>query len=435
MTPRLVFLSLINGRFSHGLFWNIVGTFFTQGSTFLTSIALARLLGVDIYGEFGMILSTLLTVTGIAQVSTGFTVTKYVAEFRDIDKARAGRILGLCSLLTLIMGILATILLIFCVPWVSERIMEAPRLETSLALASPFVLFSVMNAYQIGGLAGLESYRNISISSAVLGALNLMLCSAGAFFGGLNGALLGIVVISILRWATYALILRREAKKHQIFLQRANLAKESGVIFKFALPAALSGLSYLPAIWMSNAFLVQQAHGYSEMGIYVATNNLKMLFLLIPSLINGVSTSILNNHKGQGNKKSFNQTFFFTMQVTLATSLLGAICLFLGGEFLIRRIFGEAYFYEGTKLLISIMAVQVIVEAAGIATYQIIQAQEKMWKSLFYIAIPRDATIVFLAYLLIPIYGAIGLAASILLGFCFALVMKIGIAYSLKFNK
>lgn len=434
MTPRLAFLSLINGRFSRGLFWNIVSTFCTQGSTFLTSIALARLLGVDIYGEFGMILSTLLTVTGIAQVSTGFTVTKYIAEFRDIDKARAGRILGLCSLLTLIMGILATILLLLCLPWVSERIMEAPRLESSLALATPFVLFSVMNAYQIGGLAGLESYRSISIFSAVLGALNLMLCSAGAFYGGLNGALLGIVVVSILRWATYALILRREAKKHQIFLQRTQLARESGVIFKFALPAALSGLSSMPAIWMSNAFLVQQDHGYSEMGIYVATNNLKMLFLLLPSLLNGVATSILNNHKGHGNEKSFNRTFFFTMRITLATSLLGAICFFLGGEFLIKRIFGEAYFYDGTKILILIMAIQVIIEATGIAVYQIIQAQEKMWKSLFYIAIPRDAMMVVLAYLLIPIYGAIGLATSILLGICFALVMKIGIVYLLKFK-
>lgn len=432
MTFRVKFLNQVRGRFSRGLFWNIVSTLFTQGSTFLTSMILARLLGVDIYGEFSMVLSTLLTVTGIAQVSTGLTVTKYVAEFRDTDKVRAGRILGLCLMLTLVMGIAASVFLLLCAPWISERIMVAPHLEASLVLAIPFVLFSVMNAYQVGGLAGLESYKQISIYSSLLGVLYLAMCSAGAFFGGLNGALLGIVSIAILRWATYAVILRREAKKHQILLELSHWTEERGAIIRFALPASLAGLSYMPAIWMSNAFLVQQANGFFEMGIYAATLNLKILFLLLPSLINGVATSILNNNKGLGDKKLFDRTFFVTIQITLVTSLFGAMIMFLGGEFLIRRTFGEAYLYEGTKFLISIMAVQVIIEAIGIAVYQIIQAQEKMWKSLFYIVIPRDATIVVLAYILIPIYGAIGLAASLLIGFFFALLMKIFIAYKLK---
>ena len=87
----------IRGRFVSGITWNVVSAAFIQGSVFLTNVAIANILGREVFGEFGMIQNTMLIVAGIAQMSMGVTATKYIAEFRSNDKARAGRILGLCS--------------------------------------------------------------------------------------------------------------------------------------------------------------------------------------------------------------------------------------------------------------------------------------------------------------------------------------------------
>ena len=260
------FLSHLGGRFSRGVFWNLIGTVFAQGSVFLTAIILARILGKETFGEFGIIQSTLLTLTSIAQVATGVTATKYVAEFRDVDKARAGRVLGLCSVLTLVTGIFAICLMVISTPWLAEHIFNAPHLGSSLLVAAAFVLFSVMNGYQIGALAGLESYKSISLYGALLGAVYLAVCGVGADLWGLHGALGGMVISALLRWCVYGAVLRHELFRWDIRVKLREGLLEREILHRFALPAALSGLTSMPAIWMGNALLVRQPDGYAEMG-------------------------------------------------------------------------------------------------------------------------------------------------------------------------
>src|SRR3954465_9073982 len=98
----------IRKRFGHGVAWNLFDTVLTQGSVFVTTMLLARILGKEVFGELGMIQSTMQTLATVAQLAAGFTATKYVAEYRDTNKARTGRILGLCSVMTFANGALAT---------------------------------------------------------------------------------------------------------------------------------------------------------------------------------------------------------------------------------------------------------------------------------------------------------------------------------------
>lgn len=421
------------GRFGQGVFWNLLGTLFAQGSVFLTAIILARLLGKEIFGELGMIQSTLLTLASIAQVSTGLTATKYVAEFRDADKARAGRVLGLCSVLTLATGVVATALLLISAPWVAEHMLAAPHLAVSLAISAAFVLFSVMNGYQIGALAGLESYKSISVYGALLGAVHLALCGLGAMLGGLHGALGGMAVSALLRWGVYGLVLHREINKQCITIQRKEGLKERDILHRFALPAALSGLTTMPAIWLGNAFLVQQPGGYTEMGIYSAAINLRTIVLFLPVLFNSVAVSLINSHKGQKNSQSYTSAFFLNLKLTTVAALIGAVVMWWWGEWMIR-IFGPDFVSKNVSVLMLLMSISVVLEAIGVAVYQLIQSHEKMWLSFFTIALPRDLLIVVAAYFLTQSYGSAGLAGAYALGCLFALMVKLGLSYKLSLH-
>lgn len=418
-------------RFARGVYWNGLGTLFAQGSVFLTAVLLARLLGKEVFGELGIIQSTLLTLTSIAQVSTGLTATKYVAEFRDADKARAGRVLGLCSVLTLATGVVATALLLISAPWVAAHMLAAPHLAASLSIAAAFVLFSVMNGYQIGALAGLESYQSISVYGALLGAAHLALCGLGAMLLDLHGALGGMALSALLRWGVYGLVLRREINKRGITMERKAGLKERDVLLGFALPAALSGLTTMPAVWLGNVFLVQQPNGYAEIGVYNAAISLRSIILFFPALLNGVAVALINSHKGQENSSLFKATFLLNLCLTIASVLLGAILMWLFGEEALK-VFGANFAGSNAGAVIFLMSISVIFEAIGVAVYQLIQSHEKMWLSFLVIALPRDMLIVASAYFLTQHYGGAGLAGAFALGCLWALMAKIGLSYKLN---
>src|SRR5262245_51457817 len=102
-------------RLVGGAIWSTISSIIAQGSSAVASIITARLLGRSIYGELGMVRSTVGLFDAIAVMGLGITANKYVAEFRRSDPAKCGRILGLvfalvlpsAALTALIMAVLA----------------------------------------------------------------------------------------------------------------------------------------------------------------------------------------------------------------------------------------------------------------------------------------------------------------------------------------
>ena len=71
--------SNLHSRFQTGVAFNLVGTFFNQGSTFVVNIVVANLLGRQIFGEYAIVQNTLVAVSVFVQLGIGYVATKYVA--------------------------------------------------------------------------------------------------------------------------------------------------------------------------------------------------------------------------------------------------------------------------------------------------------------------------------------------------------------------
>jgi O-antigen/teichoic acid export membrane protein len=81
-------------RLARGVFWSMAGAMISRGLMLVATVAVARLLGKTGYGELGMIQSTVGMFGVFAGFGLGLTATKHVAELRQSDPIRAGRILG-----------------------------------------------------------------------------------------------------------------------------------------------------------------------------------------------------------------------------------------------------------------------------------------------------------------------------------------------------
>lgn len=375
-----------------------------------------------------MIQNTLFTLAGIAQLATGFAATKYVAEYRVTEKDKAGRILGLFSSITGVMGVVATLLLVACAPWLARFALNAPNLSSALLIASGSVLFTVLNGYQMGALAGLESFRTIARIGTIHGILHFAICCTTAWVWGLNGALAGFVLSALVRWGIYFYALRKESASQDITISYAGIWKEHNIIFKFAVPAALSGLSSMVALWLGNAFLVRQNAGYSQMGLFSAASSLRMMILFLPLLINNVGMTLLNTMKGQDDQIRYKKIFWFNLLVIAGIVSFGVLIIALFGSWLLRM-YGKD-FIEGYRVLL-ILAISTIPESISVAAAQIVQSREKMWLSLFVIALPKDLGILILAYILTPLSGAVGLAWAYTLAWSLTLVIVLSIIYRL----
>lgn len=413
-------ITSISRRLQIGASWSLVGAVVNAAINFAVAVLLARMLGKNGFGEYAVVQSTMLTVAGVAQLATGYTANKYVAEFRSSDKMRTARIIGFCSMVSWVTAILALVALVASARWLAVVVLKQPQLASSFMAASAMVFFSVLNGYQLGALAGLESYKQIAKITVLGAVVNLVVCGMGAWMAGLEGVVIGLSVSALIQWLIARVELTAEARKEGVLPIYHEATKEKTIFFKFALPAAMSGFVSMPALWVANSFLVRSSDGMEQMAVFAAASTLRSLVLFLPAILNRVSTSLLNNHRGLGESSGYREAFRLNLLLTSGVAVMGAVTIAIIGPWLLGM-FGKS-FQHGYPVMLILLAATTI-EVIFQAVYQLVQSNEKMWLSFLTIVIPRDVSIVILAMYLVPKWGAVGLASAYGLAWLLALVL------------
>jgi O-antigen/teichoic acid export membrane protein len=367
-----------------------------------------------------MVYSTVLTIAMVAQLAMGFTASKYVAEYRSQLPEKAGRIMGMCFVISVVTASVGSVLLVSMASWLSTSVLKAPHLATALVIASGFTFFSTINGYQTGAMSGLEAYGGLAKSGVLSGIIAVCAISLGAWMQGLNGALIGLSVSAFARCIIHNSWLRMESRAQRIKPSYCGFSQEKTVITRFALPAALAGYYTIPILWLANILLVRQPGGYSEMALYASSSSLRILVLFIPQVINTVSLSILNNIKGSGDLQRYKRVYRANVFIiSISTLMVGLFIGFYGD--VILSIFGKDF--SSGKTVLQVLMISAVLEGSSIALYQHIQVQGKIWTTLFLINIPRDTLFILMALYLVPWRGAVGLSVAYSLGWLLALII------------
>lgn len=92
-------LTDLSNRLFHSASWALVGAVVGRGITMLTYIIVARLLTQEVYGEFGILRSTINMFTVFAGMGLGSTASKYISQYRNVNPTKAGDIYTLSNIL------------------------------------------------------------------------------------------------------------------------------------------------------------------------------------------------------------------------------------------------------------------------------------------------------------------------------------------------
>lgn len=423
----------LTSRLRSGIFWNLVAGVFNQGSTFVVNILVARILGRQVFGEYAIFQSTLLTAATLLQLSMGYTATKYIAEYHATDKKRTARILGLGSLITYLTGGVGALVLILGSPWLTVHALRLPADYSSLLiLSSGYLLFTTVNGFQMGVLVGLRSYRSLAVAGLGSGIASMLLIAGAAYSFGLTGAVAGMTLAAMARAFLHRFSMSAALRDHHLRPIFTDLGSERVMIFRFALPAAAIGYITLCSIWFGNFLIVSQAGGFKEMALYSAATNIRYLVFFLPNVINTVGLSMLNQAKGRRDSRQYNRLLWANLILICVITLSAVLGIGFFGD-LVMGLFGKD-FPKGQPVLWALL-LSTLPEAMSMVLYQITQTHAKLWHALVVVTIPRELLFVALVFAWTPSYGALGAGYAYLCAQGLGLLTNAALAASVHFGR
>lgn len=400
-------------RLAKGAFWGLAGTVVSRGLALVAWILIARILGRTVYGELGMIQSTVGMFGTLAGLGLGLTATRYVAEHRLKDPAKAGRIISFSMLTAAVTGVVASVLLVIFAPLIAAKVLAAPQLTGLLRIGTILVLLGTLNGAQTGALSGFEAFRAIAKINLTAGLLAFPMMLAGAHFGGLAGAVWGMSASMAVNWLLNHWALRAEARKAGIELRVAGCWRERDVLWTFSVPVVLTGVLSAPINWVCCAMLANQPRGYGEIGLYNAAIQWQTALAFLPALLSQVLLPILtDSHSNDADQRS-RRTLSTALWVFVAAIILPALAIGSLAPWITRIYGGE--FQMPVRLFVTCI-VYATLSNFGTALWTCLLARNRAWFGFAGSLVWAVCTLALFHFLLLP-HGAFGLALANVLGY------------------
>ncbi|MAM27394.1 MAG: hypothetical protein CMC13_00060 [Flavobacteriaceae bacterium] len=286
--------------------WSIFGALFSKGLLFITWIVVARVLGSEGYGQFGIVRSTVLMFVSFAGFSLGVTASKHVAEFINFDKQKTERILGLTMTFGLLMGVAVGIIFYILAPWLAINTLNSKEIIPELQIGAIILFFSSLNGAQIGALQGFMAFKTIAKINISQSLISIPLFILGAIYLGVYGTVWAFAISYILICFLSYFAIRRVCKKYNLRINYGKVWEERQILFNYSLPAFLGGLMVTPVKWYTDSLLVSQS-GFREMGIFTAVMTFNGILLMSANMVSAPFTSIMARNKDESRDSKFNR--------------------------------------------------------------------------------------------------------------------------------
>jgi O-antigen/teichoic acid export membrane protein len=292
-----------------------------------------------------------------------------------------------------------------------------------LRIGALILFISALNGAQTGALSGFEAFKTIARVNLFTGLLSFPLLVAGAWLGGLTGAVWAIAINLAFNWLLNHLAVRKEAARCGVPFQFTGCREEWSVLWRFTLPAVLAGIMVTPANWACGALLVNQPNGYDEMGSFTAALVFQSLVLFVSGTLSAPLLSMISNTGA----KTSDRLAVVNILSSWALGVFAAIPLLCFPE-IAQRMFGSAYATHGFKVTLSlvVLCTSIMTYKAGLA--RVLAASGLLWWG--FLSNSFWAVILITSSAFLVRWGAAGLAASFLIAYTLNSIVLVPLYYS-----
>ncbi len=413
---------LRNNQLAKDSFWALCGSILGKGLALVAGILVARFLGKDGFGEYGVIKNTLITIGMFSTFGLGYTATKYIAEYRNEHK---NKIPALSKLLVQISLITSSIIGILSFLFAQQLaiLIKAEHLANAIKLCSIIIVFNALTLTQISVLAGLGKYKIIAKNNTCSGIITFFVSFILTYKYGFTGALWALLISQAFNCCINAFSIRSEHKKIEnaisVLPNSISLIRE---IISFSFPVALQESLVFIFTWL-NTYILIYFTNYGEIGLYSASTQWNVILLFIPGVLRNVTLSHLAN--ASNDKSSHEKIMFSMLIVNLCCTSFLYICVLMICHWA-PIFYGETY--VGIEYLIALSSASTIFNSMSDVLVQEFMSLNKNWVILS-LRVAKDiiaaSSVMYLIYY-IGISGAMSMAvvavASSIVYFIFLLL-------------
>lgn len=391
MNTQQLFSRLKNSKLFKDSTWALIGSVLGKGLSLIAGIAVARFLGKEIYGEYGMIKNTLFQIAVFSTLGLGYTGTRFISKYLESEKEKVRMYIRIIYNITFIAsGFLALLTFIF-----SSQIanyLEVPETSAAFKITALIVIANAVNTAQIGILSGFKDFKVVAVNNTY-GGIMIFATSVGfTYCLGLYGALIALLVSMIFNAVLNSISI---TKKTKLLPAISTIDKTAywGLI-NFSIPIALQESLYSIVAWTLSVMVIKFSN-YGELGLLQAATQWSSIVLFIPGVLKNVILSYFSSATDTVSMRkkmiaiNFCATFFPFIIISVLSGWLSSF-------------YGES-FNELPLVLVVACLTSVFSSIAGVILYELI-SQGKTWTS-FYLRILRDASILGLVFLLLSPFG------------------------------
>jgi O-antigen/teichoic acid export membrane protein len=370
-------------------FWSIFGNAAGSSLALIAGIIVARFLGKDIYGEYGMIKSTLVNVAIFSTFGLGITATKFIAEAKNRQHTR--KIVFASTKITLVTSILFALLLFVFSKQIAAYL-NAEHLWLALRIFAVNIVFNAVSTVQIGILAGFKAFKQIAINNGITGVATFILSVVLTYYWNIEGALSALLVATLLACVLNNVVVRRKLCAYPHSEECSDSIVKQ--LFRFSFPVALQEGVHALTVWLQMVLLIKLTN-YGEAGLFSAAHQWVMVVLFIPGVLKNVALSHLSgvNDDAVEHKKVFNRI----VRINFIATLIPCLLVFAFSGF-IAAFYGESF--ARLPLVLSIAVFSAVFMSAQYVYIQRYMSINKIWTNFCLSTVFNVLTLV-LAFLLI----------------------------------
>lgn len=325
-------------------FWALFGSFIGKGLSVLAGILVARFLGRDIYGEYGVLQSTLIQIGMFSTFGLGYTATKYVAEYNNSRKGQLRALISLLLWITFFSSLILSIL-VFAFSEPIAMFIKAPQLAYPIRLCSVVVILNGLTLTQIGVLSGLNSYKTIARNNTLSGILAFILCCCLTYPLGFNGALYSLLISQLFNYGINRFSIERKTSEYiRLAIPRLQLIRS---IVSFSFPVALQESCVFAFGWLMTYSLIRYSN-YGEVGLHSAAAQWSAIILFVPGVLRNVTLSHLS---GDGNDQRHKKIMRVMMLTNFVASALPYLATLILNPVIVRA-YGPSYMSLGIVMVV-----------------------------------------------------------------------------------
>jgi len=329
-------------RLASGGFWSLIGDVGSRAFAFAGAIVVARTLGVEDYGAFVLIQSTVGMLMTFAMFGMGHTSTRYIAAYRNTERGRIEGIAGLTLWFAVLSGLLAAAALFAAAPYVATSFLKAPEVSAPLQWMAPVLTFCAVSSAMNGIILGFEAFQPMACLTWLTGLLGFIVVITGASIWGLYGTVLGLVTGEALRCAFLTRLAGRVMHASGFRLFGPADLSEAKILWRFTLPLLIGSALHAPIMWICQATIARQVDGMIEIGLYDAAQKWMTIVILAPFAASAAFGPVLASLSGGVDLLLFKRTISNLAVVQFVLTTIPAVVVALEAPWA-AHIFGQSF--------------------------------------------------------------------------------------------